>query len=140
MKFANYAQQGVRFGATVPYDVTELVNADGSHPILHLEHMGAANASWLEEMIARSKAKDDDVARPGIAEVNRANQDAIIKHCARRLDRVFLDDGTAATDDDIPDFIRAMPAKALMRLMAFVLDESNFCTKIAGKPAELAEK
>jgi hypothetical protein len=138
--FSNYAEQGLQVGKTVPYEVTELVNDDGTHPLIHVEHLGSANITWNEEMIANA-GSTGEVAKTH-AERELANRDTIAKHCARRVERVFFSDGTPATDADITGFIRALPAKALVRLGDFVMDEGNFCKrpKIATPPGELAEK
>lgn len=140
--FSHYAEQGMQFGTTVAYEVTELVNADGSHPIIHVEHLGSTNASMLEELIARASVDEKDAAaKPSIVEVNRLNRESVARHSARRIERVFLGDGTAATNADIPAFISALPVMAFDRLMRFVLAEGNFCKfPIAEKPAALAEK
>lgn len=141
--FSNYAEQGLQPGRTVPYEVTELVNADGSHPVLHIEHLGEANESLLEERIARARAHKADAPdeAPGPVEVRRLNIEAVVKHAAKRLENAFKSDGSAATDADIPAFIRAMSVKAFTRLFLYVTDEQHFCTfPIAEKPQALAEK
>lgn len=140
--FSNYAEQGLQFGKTVPYEVEELVNPDGTHPILHVEHLGDANASLLEEAIAGAKGAGETApAAPlCLAEAIHANRERIRKHSVRRLDNAFFSDGTLATDAAIPGFIAALPAKALDRLLRFVIDAGNFykVAAIAAKPAALA--
>jgi hypothetical protein len=137
--FSNYAEQGLQFGKTVPYEVAELANADGTHPLLHVEHLGAANASMMEEVLARASTEE---AKPlGLAEAIRQNRDALARHCVRRLERVYFSDGTPATDADIAGFVGSMPMKAFERLLAFVVNEKNFYKyPIVEKPAALAEK
>lgn len=128
--FSNYERQGLRPGKTVPYEVTELVNEDGSHPVVHLEHMGAANKSLMQAMIAKagSEEKGDEC-------------EMVIAHSARRLEGVYFADGGSATDADIPAFIRALPYLALLRLVRFVCDDANYCEyPIATPPQALAEK
>lgn len=137
--FSNYAEQGLRFGHTVPFEVTELTNADGSHPLLHVEHLGTANGTLLEEIIARAGAPRETEDAADFLRRLRENQDAVSKHCVRDIERVFFSDGTAATKDDIPAFVRAMPAKAFQRLLEFAYNEANFY-KPAEKPQVLAEK
>ncbi len=130
--FSNYEKQGVRPGRTVAYEVTELVNADGSHPVVHLEHLGRANTSLMQAMLARAGAED----APKLADL-----DLVIEHGAKRLERVFFADGAAATDADIPAFVRAMPLRAFERMRDFAMDEANYCEfPIATPPQILAEK
>ena len=137
--FANYAKQGPAPGKTVPHVVTELLNADGSHPIVHVEYIGRSNPSYLEEVLAA--AKTEEPARTTTAERLAHSRDIVIKHSARRLENVFFSDGTRATDADLPAFIRAMPLAAFERLTSTAINESNYCEyPIAAKPAELAEK
>lgn len=138
--FAHYAEQGLQIGKTVEYEVTELLNADGTHPLLHVEHFGMANVSLTEESIATAGKPEEAVKTP--IERERANRDTLIKHCIRRLERVFFSDGTSATDADIAGFVRSLPAKAFARLGSFVMDEGNFCKRpaIVTPPAVIAEK
>lgn len=139
--FSNYAGQGLQFGKTVAYPVTELVNADGSHPILDVEHVGQANTSFIEELIATAKADDKEESPLRLADAVRANRDRLSKHAVRHLRNTFFSDGAEATDAAIPAFIDALPAIALERLLAFVSDPRNFCAyPIAEKPAAVAEK
>lgn len=137
--FSNYAEQGLQLGKTVEHEITELLNADGTHPLVHVEHLGAANASLFEDIIA-SAGKTEDVKTS--IEQERALREVVIKHGVRRLERVFFSDGTAATDADISGFVLSLPAQAFTRLAAFAMDESNFCKRptIATKAADLAEK
>lgn len=138
--FSNYAEQGLVFGKTVEYEVTELVNADGSHPIVHLEHIGAANATLLEEVIAGAGA-DAETTPKSILDKFRANQEYMIKHSVRRIERVFFSDGTPATDADIPGFVRSLPIRAFDRMQAYAMTERNFYKHtIATDPQALAEK
>lgn len=140
--FDNYAEQGLQFGRTVAYEVTELVNADGTHPIVHLEHLGIVNASVVEEIIARASANEKaDEGPKGPLETHARDREAMIKHSVRRLENTFKKDGTAATDADIPAFVNALPYKVLHRMMLHAVGEANFCKiPIAEKPAVLAEK
>lgn len=138
--FSNYADQGIQVGKTVPYEVTELVNADGTHPLVHVEHLGMANISLTEEVIAKAGSPEEE-AKTAL-DREHANRETLIKHCVRRLERVYFSDGTPATDADIPGFIRSLPAQPFARLGVFVMTEDNFCKrpKITTKAADLAEK
>lgn len=130
--FENYEKQGARPGQTVAYEVTELVNPDGTHPVVHIEHIGRSNASFMQAVIAR--AGSDDKTTPD-------DRETMIAHSARRIERVYRADGSAATDADLPAFIRAMPLRALQRMTLHAMDEKNYCEfPIATEPAVLAEK
>lgn len=139
--FSNYAEQGLQIGKTVPYEVTELVNADGTHPIVHAEHLGSANVSLTEEALAKAGSPQEPEEKTPL-EREQSNREYIARHAARRIEHVFFSDGTPATDADIIGFIRSLPTQAFARLAAYVMDEGNFCKRptIATKPSELAEK
>ncbi len=127
--FSNYEKQGAQPGQTVAYEVKELRNADGSHPLVHLEHLGSANAGLMQRMLARAGGNKDD------------DRELVIKYSARRLERALFSDGTPAADGDIPAFIHALPPTAFLRLVNFASDETNYCEyPIAADPQALAEK
>lgn len=134
--FSNYEKQAPRSGQTVPYEVTELKNPDGTHPIVHIEHIGDSNETFVEEMLARAGA--DEVDETHAAKLATA-RDRVIRHAARRLERVFFSDGTQATDADIPGFVRALPVRAFDRMARFAMSEAPF-VEIATDPQALAEK
>lgn len=136
--FSNYAQQGLQPSKTVTYEVTELTNPDGTHPVLHVEHLGEANFSFIEESIARAGEGATDRSQ---AELYRYTQDTVIRHSVKKLELAFFSDGTPAGDDAIPGFVKAMAVQALQRLITFVRSEENFCMRpIATPPAVIAEK
>jgi hypothetical protein len=135
--FSNYEKQAPRAGHTVAYEVTELVNADGSHPIIHAEHLGRGNFTFMEELLSEAGGKE----REGFTAAIGKARERVIKHSARRLENAFGSDGAAATDADLPGFIRAMPIKAFERFTAFVTSDEQFCElPIAVAPQVLAEK
>jgi hypothetical protein len=128
--FSNYEKQGARPGHTVAYEVTELRNADGTHPLLHVEHLGPANETVRQWHIANAGAESKPSERTLVS-----------KLIARRLENAFFNDGSAATDADLPQFIEKMPYRAFERLCEFVMLESNFCEfPIATDAKALAEK
>jgi hypothetical protein len=134
--FSNYEKQAPRAGHTVAYEVTELVNADGSHPVIHAEHLGRGNFTFMEELLSEAGGESAGFT----AAIGKARE-RIIKHSARRLEHAYGSDGTAATDADLPGFIRAMPIGAFERFAAFVTDDARFCEfPIAIAPQVLAEK
>lgn len=137
--FSNYAEQGMHFGKTVPYEVTELVNADGTHPIVHLEHLGETNISLVEESLAQAGSEQDAPADT-LARL-ASSQETVIKHSAKRIERVFFADGTPATDADIAGFIRSMPPRTFHRLLSYAMNAANFYKQvITSDPGALAEK
>ncbi len=140
--FTNYERQAPRRGHTIAHEVTELRNADGTHPIVHIEHLGIANESYQQWIIASAKAA---AAAPGpsetLAEMLGDDRQIVIAHVARRIENVFFSDGSQATDADLANFIKAMPPRAFMRLRDVAIDDRNFCEyPIAEKPADLAGK
>lgn len=147
--FSNYTKQGPGPGRTVPYEVTELRNPDGTHPIVHLEHLGRTNASWLEELLATAgkkdekDEKDDDAAaavKRELSDLSRSRE-VIIKHCAKRLENAFFSDGTAASDADLPGFITAMPPLAFERMFTAAANADKYCEyPVASAPEQIAEK
>lgn len=135
--FSNYEKQGAQAGKTVPYEVTELVNPDGSHPLVHVEHLGMANASIRQWVIARAGDKAEEKNDDNFSQ----DRDLVAKHCAKRVERLFFSDGTQATEADIPDFIRKIPLQVFIRMRNFVQKEENFCEfPIASAPKDIAEK
>lgn len=138
--FSHYAGQGVHSGRTVAYEVTELVNEDGTHPILHVEHLGSANVSLTEEAIIKAGAEAPDATGP--LDRDQALRETIVKHAARRIECAYFSDGTAASDADIHGFVQSLPTAAFVRLASFAMNEANFCKRpaIATPPGELAEK
>jgi hypothetical protein len=131
--FSNYEKQAPRAGQTVAHEVTELRNPDGSHPVVHLEHIGRTNASFMEWVLA-SAGKSAD-------EQKRDERELMIEHSARKLERAYFSDGTLATDADLPAFVRAMPLAAFERMASVAMDAANYCEyPIAIAPQALAEK
>lgn len=131
--FDKYARQGLHTGKTVSYEVTELRNPDGSHPIVHLEHLGAANKTLMQALIARAKASEEGEAVD--------DRELLARHAVRHLENVFLDDGTAASEESIPAFVAALPFLAVLRMVRFVSEDANYCEyPIADDPKAIAEK
>jgi hypothetical protein len=128
--FSNYEKQGARPGHTVGYEVTELRNADGTHPLLHVEHVGISNPAFMQWALANAGK-----------ETSEDDREMVVRFGARHLERTFFADGSQATDDDLPKFIAAMPLRAFLRLRDFVMLESNFCEfPVIADPKALAEK
>lgn len=127
--FENYEKQGAREGQSVPFEIMKLRNPDGSHPVVHLEHLGASNAKYKELVIAN--------AGKGKAVERRA----LLRCSAVRLERTFKSDGTLATDADLSAFIEKIPLSIVEQMLAFAMNEENFAEyPIASDPETLAEK
>lgn len=131
--FSNYAKQGPQPGKTVPYALERLRNPDGTHPIVHLEHLGEENRPFWLEMLAEAQAEMPAPTK-NPAEIDKrrrdnraANREIVIRHSARRLENVVKDDGALATDADLSHFIRAIPDGDFDELLAFVKRAHNFC-------------
>lgn len=146
--FGHYTKQAPQQGRTVPYVLYGLRNADGTSPIVHVEHIGESNRPfWLDALAkASAKAKEGAAAPTTPTEIDRMrranredNRETVIAHSARRLERVFRQDGTPATDKDLRAFILAIPDSDFDELWAFVQNPHNFRDfTIAEEPEKLA--
>jgi hypothetical protein len=113
--FDNYAAQAPQTGKTVTYDFFGLRNADGSHPIAHVEWID--DKAWNQHVLSLAGTKDD-------TGVGKANRDLVARH-VKKLEHVFRSDGTAATED-IAKFIYAIPAHDFSRLLAFARNDETY--------------
>lgn len=145
--FSKYAKQGPQLGKTVPYALLGLRNPDGSHPIVHLEHLGEGNRPFWLEMLAAAQAElPPPTKSPAELDKRRRdtraeNREIVIRHSARRLENVIKDDGTVATDADLPLFIRAIPDADFDDMLAFAKRDAPYREyAIAESPKALAEK
>lgn len=140
--FTTYARQAPQPGKTVPHTLTGLRNPDGSHPIVHLEHLGEENRPFWLEALERAQAESPPPTKSP-AELakrradNRAeNREIVIRHSARKLENVLRDDGTPASDADLPLFIRCIPDDDFDDLLAAAKRDTEY----RGDPTALAEK
>lgn len=142
--FSKYSKQGPQPGKTVEYTVYGLRNEDGTHPIVEVEHLGEENKPFWLEMLAAAGTQDAPPAKDPAAidkwrRDNRGkNRETVIRHSARHLKNVFRDDGTPATDADVPLFIRSMPDVDFDRLFDFVTLDTAYRDYPA--PKKTAEK
>jgi hypothetical protein len=124
----------------VRYEITELVNPDGTHPAVHVEMLSLANATVAGEAIANAGAEPEPEPTAAL-DKDKRSRETVIKHCVRRLENVFFGDGSPASDADIAPFVHALPFRAFNRLGAYVVNEANFCKHpVLGKPKDIAEK
>lgn len=147
--FSGYKSQAPKVGKTFKYVLRGLRNADGSHPAVHIEHLGEENKAFWLELLAKAQADARAAASASTpAEMDKdrresraLNRDRLIRHSARRLENVFHDDGTPATDKDISGFILSIPDGDFDALFAAAENPANYRDyPIAGDPATIAEK
>jgi hypothetical protein len=135
MSFSNYTNQAPRPGKLVPFPLRGLRNSDGSSPVVHVEFLGETNRPYWLEALAKASAKARGAVQTSNTptEIDRANRDerqenrqAVIDHSARRIENVFRDDGTPATDKDIAAILRAIPDVDFLQIWNFVHNPNNF--------------
>jgi hypothetical protein len=147
--FGKYSKQAPQTAVTRPCVLRGLRNADGSNPVVHVEFLGRENKPYWLELLSKTQDKmrtASSVASP--AELDRKgrdeqaeNRETVIKHSARKLENVFRDDGTPATDKEIALFVRSIPDEDFEHLFAFASTSSNFRDyPITGDPQAIAEK
>lgn len=142
--FGKYSKQAPQAGKTQPYTLTGLRNPDGTSPIVHVEHLGEENKPFWLEMLATASADNQPLAKSP-AEMDKRRRDnraesreIVIRHSARKLENVVKDDGTYATDADLPLFIRAIPDGDFDDLLVFAKRDDTFreypdAKKLAGE-------
>ncbi len=150
MGFSNYSKQAPQQGKTVPYVLRGLRNPDGSHPVLHVEHLGEANRPFWLDALAKSSARvraggrveGTPVERDRAHRENRDDgRESVISYSAKKVDNAFHDDGSPATASDIRAIVVAIPDEDFDRLWTFVCSGDNFRDySIADAPANIAEK
>lgn len=147
--FSGYSSQAPKVGKTFKYVLRGLRNPDGSHPAVHIEHLGEENKPYWLELLAKAQADAraaTSVSTP--AEIDKDRRDTralyrerIIRYSARRLDNVFHDDGVPATDADLAQFIRSIPDGDFDLIYDAATNPANFRDyPVAGNAADIAEK
>ena len=126
--FDNYTAQAPQSGKLAEFTFFGLRNADGSHPIAHVEFID--DKAWNQHVLSLAGMKDD-------AEVMRANRELVARH-VKKIEHVFRGDGSPATDAHIGKFIGAIPAHDFGRLFTFARNDETFRTyadpeAVAGK-------
>ncbi len=132
-------------GKTVPYPF----DGEGGRPhfpgepVAHLEYLGESNAGFWSDQIARAKASvptPKAISERTILEARTRNRAILAKHCVRKLEALH-DDGSVATDADIPEFVEDLPADAVDKLREFATNIENFRERVLESDAKtLAEK
>lgn len=148
--FGSYKSQAPKVGKTFKHVLRGLRNADGSHPAVHIEHLGEENKPYWLELLAKMKADAQAAvassATPAemakdMGEERAQNREILLRHSARRIENVFHDDGAAATDADIAAFVRSIPDGDFDVLFRAAQNPNNFRDyPITGDPAAIAEK
>lgn len=151
MAFTKYAQQEIKSEA-IPVALPQIRGPQGP-AVLKVLHAGDGNDAYMAEVLR--DAEEDTKAVRAIREAKtEAEKDALKEARELRLRARYIktivkeivtnvvhDDGTPATNEDIPEFVRAMPSHAFWALVAFCQDSSNWID-IPSWPeaAALAEK
>lgn len=150
--FNHYAAQTIVGGKTVPFVLNFFAphpSAAGEHPVIHCEHIGDYNDSFMNDSIARANAKiqigDDDsvrkLTRQKLDEVLEINRETIWKHGVRRLQYVFKKNGEEATEADIQGFVKSWPKDVVLKVWRMITNAERFREPaIYADPKALAEK
>lgn len=145
--FGNYSKQAPQAGVTRPCVLHRLRNADGSHPVVHVEHLSRDNKSYWLELLAKTQDRARSVSAISTpAELDRKdreeradNRETMIRHSARRIENVFHADGSPAGEKDLAGFIRSIPDEDFDTLFAFASSSGNFRDyPITGDPQAIA--
>jgi hypothetical protein len=141
-KFSKYADAALKSGKTVKLKLNMLPGA----PTIHVEHLGENNAGYWTDLTARAGtgAAEIGTARGGRTleerqERRKRNRETLARHAVRQLDAKH-DDGTPATNADIPEWCEAIPPDVVDMIFVFALDPENFREHSFAATADLAEK
>jgi hypothetical protein len=157
MGFRNIARQGVHPNQTVRYEVDELATVGGRRPAFYVEHYSITNPTVMASFILGAGGTDSEVTPPAptsepevIAQWEKGWADkrgVLAKHCIRGVENFFHDGddgepdlGHAATLEDVPAILEAIPFAALARLFSFVVTVENFAEVAKAKVEDVAKK
>lgn len=114
-----------------------------------LEHLGDENLSYLNDQIAKANAKLAIVASGDkktqltlkkLEENRKLRRDILAKHAVRELTATH-NNGTAATNDDIPAWVDAIPGDVVDKLWNFANNEELYRDVVVEPDSKaLAEK
>jgi hypothetical protein len=126
-------------GKTVPLKLDMLPGS----PVIHIEHIGDENATWINSRVAKANAESPrakkKVTVKSLNEATEERRQEIIDHAIRNIEARH-DDGTPATKADIPLFGAALPADVVDLVWVFAHNAANWRDEMEGDPKELAEK
>jgi hypothetical protein len=116
-------------GKTVPYKFTQFIG----EPVVHVEHLGETNKTYLNEEIARANSSaalassggGKRVSKQLIKEQRDKRRKIYAKHAVRKLE-AKTKTGEAAGQDLIPDFVNSLPDEVFDVAWNFVRDPENF--------------
>ncbi len=113
-------------------------------PVVHVEHLGEENSSWVNEQIATANSKPlsrgkKKLTAKGLKEATEEHRKEIADHAIRGLDATH-DDGTPATKADIPEFVASLPRDVVDLIWVFAYTPANWRDTIEVDAKELAEK
>lgn len=130
MPFNAITAQSVEGARTVPLVLNQLRLPKGS-PIVHVAFAGEGNTGYWAEILADANAPENELGArtttPARVEEFRTKLRArFAKHVVKSLENVWHDDGRAAGDADITDFVMALPRDVFDSMVAFCKEPSNF--------------
>lgn len=139
-KFASYAAAALVPGKTVELRLNMLPGS----PVVHVEHLGETNVGYTNDTVAGAGM---GVAAAGNRkrtpkerkELRDKRRKTLAAHAIRKLDAKH-DDGTAATNADIPEWLDAVPDDVVDTMFFFALDADNFREVTFASVAAVAEK
>jgi hypothetical protein len=132
MAFDNIRSAGLIAGRVVKLQFNNLPG----QPVVHVEHLGETNAAWLNDEIARANSTSalvtssrSALSKQKIGEARLKRRTVFAKHAARKLEAKHSN-GADATDDDIPEFIAALPDEVFDAAWTFACDAENFRERV----------
>ncbi len=142
MPFEQFKKAVLMPGKTVPLRLNMLQG----EPVLHVEHIGDENVSYVDDIIAKAHAtkqvgvRGKKLSRKMLAESMVENRRIVAAHAVRHVEALHSD-GRAATDADIPELVASLPDDVITTIYNFASDAENFRERpIEGDAKELAEK
>ncbi len=150
MGFSNYRRADLESGRTVSMVLDMLPGK--VKPEIKVEHLGDENRTYLSDEIAKANAsasrasgnKKKLMSKARIAEMKQQRRDELKKHIVRELTATH-DDGSPATNADIPAWVDSLPPDVVDLIYLFSLNAENFRTsddepEEDGADKKLAEK
>lgn len=135
----------------VPHNkvVALVLNQLKGDPVLHVMHLGEANAEFWNDALAKANtraiaaggAKRTQFTPQMVRDAREKNREIVSKYAVKDVENIKDDDGNPATIADIPAIIRSLPDEVFDSVLAFVSNAENFRERtFDDDPKELAGK
>lgn len=142
MGFDQFRKAELEPGHTVPM-VLDMLPGE---PVIHVEHLGETNSTYLDDEIARANAKpasaggkgQQKISKVKLAEIRTKRRATLAKHVIRKLEAKHSD-GKPATVEDIPLFVDSIPGDVVDTIWNFANNAENFRPSL-DDVKDLAEK